>query len=167
MDIVAHALWATAAAKAANRGFATRVKARWFAAWALFPDLFAFAPEVIVALWYRLAGIARTHSRGHHLLDIELYDPSHSLVVFVFAFAFAWLIFRRPVWPLLGWALHVLMDIPTHSARFPTPFLWPISSFRFVGISWRQRWFVILNYAALAVVFLLLWIARRRVRHTG
>jgi len=101
------------------------------------------------------------------VLDIDLYDPSHSLVVFLSVFALTWLIFGRPVWVLLGWALHVLMDIPTHSARYPTPFLWPISSFRIIGIAWYQRWFMLLNYTALAAVFLLLWIARRRVRDAG
>jgi hypothetical protein len=164
MDIFAHALWAVAAAKAVNGNSAPRVKARWFAAWAAFPDLLAFGPEVIVALAYRIAGTAPAHSRGHHVLDIHLYEPGHSLVVFGLVFAVAWLIFRRPVWMLFGWGLHVLMDIPTHSARYPTPFLWPVSSFRLIGIAWYQPWFMALNYTALAVVFLLLWLTRRRVR---
>jgi hypothetical protein len=47
MEIVAHALWATAAGKVANRRMA-KVGIVSFAAWALIPDLFAFAPEVIV-----------------------------------------------------------------------------------------------------------------------
>jgi hypothetical protein len=169
MEIFAHALWATAAGKAANRNGARRVRVAWFAAWAMFPDLFSFAPPVVTALWYRLSGAVHTHARhAHHeavrhgLTDFDLYDLSHSLVVFVPVFAIAWLIWRRPVWELLGWALHILMDIPTHSAHYPTPFLWPVSTYRFVGISWRQWWFMSLNYAVLALVFLLLWMARRR-----
>jgi hypothetical protein len=52
MEIVAHALWATAAGKVANRRMA-KVGIVSFAAWALILDLFAFAPEVIVGLWRR------------------------------------------------------------------------------------------------------------------
>jgi hypothetical protein len=59
------------------------------------------------------------------------------------------------------------MDIPTHSERFPTPFLWPLSSYRIIGISWRQGWFMALDVSALAVVFWLLWRSRRRVRQGG
>jgi membrane-bound metal-dependent hydrolase YbcI (DUF457 family) len=171
VEIVAHALWATAAAEAASRRVATRIRVAWFAAWAMFPDLFAFTPAVIAGLWYRLSGVARIHV--HHSaarrgwLDFDLYEITHSLVVFALVFAVVWLLFRRPVWELLGWALHVLMDIPTHSAHFPTPFLWPLSSYRFVGISWRQWWFMALNYSALAVIFLLLWISRRRSRQVA
>jgi hypothetical protein len=57
MEIVAHALWATAAGKVANRRMA-KVGIVSFAAWALIPDLFAFAPEVIVGLWRRFTGSA-------------------------------------------------------------------------------------------------------------
>jgi membrane-bound metal-dependent hydrolase YbcI (DUF457 family) len=171
MEIVSHALWATAAAQAANGKVATRVRVAWFAGWAAFPDLLAFTPAVIAGLWYRLSGAARI--RAHHSgvrrswLDFDLYEVTHSLVVFALVFAVVWLIFRRPVWELLGWALHVLMDIPTHSSRFPTPFLWPLSSYRIIGISWRQGWFMALDVSALMVVFLLLWRSRRRVRQEG
>lgn len=150
MDIVAHALWATVAAKTVNRNHPARLRVAWFAAWAAFPDVFAFAPDVVTRLW-----------RGHHH-HFGLYELSHSLVVFVPVFALASLLFRRPVWELLGWALHILMDIPTHSAHFPTPFLWPLSSYEFFGVSWRQWWFTAFNYSALALAFLFLWIGRRR-----
>ena len=152
MDIAAHALWATVAAKTANRTHPDLVRVAWCAAWAAFPDLFAFTPEVLTRLWY---------GHRHHF---GLYELSHSLVVFVPVFALASLLFRRPLWEMFGWALHVLMDIPTHSAHFPTPFLWPLSPYEFHGVSWRQWWFTALNYSALAIAFLLLWIDRRRAR---
>lgn len=170
MEIFSHALWASAGAAAANRNSAARVRLVWFAVWAMFPDLFAFTPGVIVGLWHRLSGAAQTHGPHVHnaaARHFDLYEISHSLVVFVPVFAVVWLIFRRPVWELLGWALHILMDIPTHSAHFPTPFLWPLSSYRFIGISWRQGWFMALDCSALALAFLLLWLSRRRVRQAA
>ena len=159
MDIVAHTLWATAAAKAVNRNHPARVSVAWFAAWAAFPDLFSFGPEVVIYLAYRIAGAAELHRHHHHF---HLYELSHSLVVFLPVFALVSLLFRRPVWVMLGWALHVVMDIPTHSAHFPTPFLWPLSSYTISGVSWRQWSFTLINYSALAFAFLLLWIRRRR-----
>lgn len=167
MEILAHTLWATAAAKAVNHKGAARISVGWFAAWAAFPDLFAFVPEVLAALAYRAFAAAPAHPHFHHLLGIDLYAPTHSLAVFAPVFLVVSLILRRPAWNMLGWALHVLMDIPTHSARYPTPFLWPVSSYRIIGIAWRQWWFMALNYAMLAAVFILLQIARRRARCPG
>jgi hypothetical protein len=56
----------------------------------------------------------------------------------------------------LGWALHILIDIPSHAATFyPTPFLFPISNYRFThGISWSNKWFMIINYSLLLLVSL-------------
>jgi hypothetical protein len=39
---------------------------------------------------------------------------------------------------MLGWLLHIAIDIPTHSFRYyATRFLWPVSDFRIDGIAWR------------------------------
>ena len=164
MEIVAHALWATAAAKAAHRK-AARVGAVWLVIWTMFPDLLAFSPDVAVGLWYRLTGSAANHDFHHGggpgWWNVDLYDLGHSLVVFLAVFLVAWALRRRPLWEMLGWALHILLDIPSHSAHFPTPFLWPLSSYFLVGVSWRQWWFMALNYAMLAATFYFLRINRK------
>jgi hypothetical protein len=164
MEVVAHALWATAAAKAVNRTDSLRIRTAWFAFWSVFPDLFAFAPAVAAVLWYRLSGASQVHAHVHHLLGVGLYDLSHSLIVFAPLFAAVCVAFRRPVWCMLGWALHILMDIPTHSAHFPTPFLWPVSCYRFIGVSWWSWQFMALSYTALALVYVSLWKSRRPER---
>ena len=66
-----------------------------------------------------------------------------------------WLVFKRPRYELLGWTLHILIDIPSHSATFyPTPFLWPISDYRFLsGVSWSNPTYMVINYSLLAVVW--------------
>jgi hypothetical protein len=52
----------------------------------------------------------------------------------------------------------IVIDIPTHSlSYYATRFLWPISEFRIDGIAWWTRWFWAATYAALAVVYVLLW----------
>ena len=162
MDIIAHSLWATAIGKTWNRRARTRLRLAWFVFWTMFPDLFSFAPMVVAGLSAKLSGATQIR-HVHSILGIGLYSLSHSFVVFAAAFALVSLVSRRPVWAMLGWALHIAIDIPTHS-RYTTPFLWPVSHYRFTGIGWWERWFIIVNYTALAIVFVVLRIRDRGQR---
>lgn len=175
MDTLAHGLWATAAATAANPRLAKPLRLRWVALWGVLPDLVAFGPRFAVMIWLRYASdtpVAEPHIRpglddGQPLLlrSWDLYQYSHSLVIFAAVFALVWIIRRRPCWVLLAWPLHILIDIPTHTTRFfATPFMWPLSSYQFNGISWGQRWFMILNYGALAASYLYFLVRRLRRR---
>lgn len=202
MDIIAHGLWTAAAAKALNRRRASRVANQeprikwslnvWLATfWGIFPDLFAFTiPFAWIASGIlfgnlHLSDIPRPHqieppTAGTfwviHLAK-QLYNISHSGLVFATAFLLVWLVGRfvlppsfrlqRAPWEMGGWLLHVLIDIPTHSYQFyPTPIFWPISSWKFVyGFSWSVPWFMILNYSALAIVYYLLWRKKKKLPH--
>lgn len=89
------------------------------------------------------------------------YNLTHSLVMFSLVFFAIFIITKNWYWPLLGWAIHILIDIPTHSTRyFPTPFLWPLSSYSFNGISWATPWFMAVNYLSLIVVFILIYLKK-------
>lgn len=78
------------------------------------------------------------------------YNLTHSLVVFALVFGVVYLVRKNIYWPLLAWPLHVLYDIPTHSADFfPTPFLWPLSDFHIHGVSWGQPFIFFPNWIAL------------------
>jgi len=51
-------------------------------------------------------------------------------------------------WPRWGkaWALHILIDIPTHSRQHWAPqFLWPISDVTVDGISWAEFMLAVLR----------------------
>lgn len=164
MDVIAHGLWAAAAASGKRTLAGRRLPVWWMTWWAMFPDLLAFGPSVAMALWLRIAGgpdYARAANRGHfpHAdFGLPLYAASHSLVVFAVVFGLVSAVARRPVLGLLGWLLHILIDIPTHSLRFyATRFLWPIAGWRFDGIAWRTPWFLLCTYGALALVYFLLW----------
>jgi hypothetical protein len=93
-----------------------------------------------------------------------LYQFSHSLVVWAFVFGVVWYFSKRPRYELLGWALHIFIDIPSHAIGFyPTPFLFPLSDYRFpYGVSWGNTWYMITNYTALAFVWIS--IAFRKVK---
>lgn len=187
MDVFSHGLWAGAATKALNLKLKKKNKKllsfRRAVIWGMLPDVFSFAP---VFFWLFYQSFTKGLSPASYpeavpdanepmalrdglpifRLTAYFYNFSHSLIIFFLAFALVYLIFRRPAFEMGGWLLHVLIDIPTHSYRFyPTPFLWPVSGWKFNGFSWGQPWFIVLNYALLATVYYLL--RRRKNKKIG
>ena len=133
----------------------------WSVWWAAFPDVLAFGPMVAASLWLRLAGGAGSvdgHGLPHVHIGLPLYPAGHSPIVFLMVFDITSLLARRSVFEMLGWLLHILIDIPTHSfSYYATRFLWPISDYRIDGIAWWTPWFWAATYAALGVVYFWLW----------
>ncbi len=184
MDILAHGLWTAAAAKAVNKKAKKPLNVWTTTFWGIFPDLFAFGIPFLWMFYNLSTGSVSLADLPHLGRDLEpvpftnlaplqlassLYNISHSLVVFSAVFGLLFIINRKPVWELLGWLLHILIDIPTHSYKFfPTPILWPISSYKFLyGFSWGQEWFQIINYSALVLVYLWLWQSKKKNRVRG
>lgn len=168
MDVLAHTLWTNAGARAVNARAITRgkkglVHVGWAAFWGVFPDFFAFTLPFVIALYSALfRGLSLSAMRGPAAVagggfDIAsfLYQYSHSVVIWAGVFAIVWFFSKRPRYELLGWLLHILIDIPSHAIGFyPTPFLFPLSEYRFpYGISWSNRWYMIINYSALLYVW--------------
>ncbi|MBS3132106.1 hypothetical protein J4212_06745 [Candidatus Woesearchaeota archaeon] len=150
MDIFAHWLWVYAA-------FHKKKYAKMAAFFGVLPDLLSFGLFFVVMLFTGGLDFSR---RGPPPLDaipgwvFSSYNWTHSLVIFSAAFILLCLILKKFYWPLLGWAIHILIDIPTHTSRFfPTPFLWPLSSYSYSGISWAAGWFMMLNYSLLVLAY--------------
>jgi hypothetical protein len=162
MDMVAHGLWTAAAALTANKSAGANIRVGWAVWWGVFPDVLAFGPSVAAGLWLRLAGGANSGSAEGHVLPhvhvgLPLYPAGHSLVVFLLVFGLVSILARHFVFAMLGWLLHILIDIPTHSlSYYATRFLWPISDYRIDGIAWWTPWFWAATYGALGVVYFLL-----------
>jgi hypothetical protein len=168
MDVFAHTLWTSAGARAGNKfskkkGGSFKVNVGWAAFFGIFPDLFAFTIPFLIAVYKAIfMSVSFSAMRDHHGLagsfDIAayLYQFSHSLVVWAFVFGFVCYFSKRPRYELLGWALHILIDVPSHAIGFyPTPFLFPLSDYRFpYGVSWGNTWYMIINYTALAFVWI-------------
>ncbi len=175
MDIFAHTLWTNAAARGANavaekKGKSFHLSVAWTAFWGVFPDLFAFTIPFVFRFYLFLTGSAGVSSFFHRPAVSEesglvndgfdlarnLYQYSHSLVIWAFVFLVVWFFYKRPRFELLGWALHILIDIPSHALSFfPTPFLFPISDYRFpYGVQWSNSWYMMINYTALAIVWI-------------
>jgi hypothetical protein len=157
MEIVAHGLWAAAAAITAKRSTTASIHVGWTVWWAAFPDVLAFGPYVAGAAWLRLAGRLDAGGgldRPPVHIGLPLYPAGHSLIVFLVVYGITSLLARRIVFEMLGWLLHILIDIPTHSfSYYATRFLWPISDYRIDGIAWWTPWFWATTYAALGVVY--------------
>jgi hypothetical protein len=164
MDILSHGLWGGIAFGRTNRrsfGLAF--------AFGILPDLVPFGPFHLGVLF----GLAQRPHFGPEPPDPSLfpeyvhraYSVTHSLVVFLLAFALLWVVFRKPIWESLAWGLHILLDIFTHSFRFfPTPFLWPISDFKVNGWHWGRPEIFIPNVVLLALLYIWFLYRRRRVR---
>ena len=165
MDIVAHALWTMGGAVAVRQRFQSTIRIGWATFWGIFPDLFSFAIPAVVRIWWFASGVTSSllpnAQSGQHFQYVwQLYYFSHSLVVFAMVFGIVWVSAKRPILELLGWGLHILIDIPTHEGMFAPHFLWPFSSYGVSGIRWENHWFQALNYCALGFVCFWMWVQR-------
>jgi hypothetical protein len=119
-----------------------------------------------VKIWRLLTGAAHSLLPDGHGPRFDwvwdVYNASHSALVFAIVFGAVWLILRRPVLEMLGWALHILIDVFTHRGMFAIQFLWPLSAVHVDGARWEAGWLLAANYTALTSVYLLLWIRGRR-----
>ncbi|MBX4215571.1 hypothetical protein KW797_01335 [Candidatus Parcubacteria bacterium] len=163
MDIISHGLWGSIAFGRKNR------RSFWLAfVCGILPDFLAFAPYTIGML---LGMVPRPMAFGEPpnpeafpSYIYQVYNMSHSLVIFALVFLALWLLFRRPIWEFSAWGLHILVDIPTHSTRFfPTPFLWPVSDLHVNGHSWGDPIIFIPN--VLLLFGLYLWFYWIKPRH--
>jgi len=120
--------------------------------------------------------LGNSQSNGAHTLFSQtspiftltktLYAMSHSIVIFLIFFILLSLIFRKYLWVMFGWLVHILIDIPTHenSSEWATPYLWPFFSPASPGIQgWTSSWFTPVNYAMLIIVYVILFFVSKRI----
>lgn len=163
MDIVAHALWGHAVLR--WRGVRS---ARWGLLAGALPDLIFWVPMQLEAwidrgpqalylkhepeLW-RATGPALPET----LVDgyAHYYVYSHSLLCLAAATSLLVLTrWRHWAWGAVPYALHIVMDIPTHE-RFQTVPLYPLADWSMQGIAWDDPRLLIANWAILLPI--LVW----------
>lgn len=180
MDVLAHTLWTNAVFHAK---YSRQRKMRYLAAFfGVVPDLVGFAPLITYLVFtgrFFNAFPGNITPLTHWTVRFaeNAYNYTHSLVIFTIVFVlvaiigmtyryfktkqFSWWVF----WPLLGWALHILIDIPSHRGFYETPFLFPLSEARFShGVSWAHPIFMLINYSSLVIAYIGLIIYQRRKR---
>lgn len=140
-------------------------KRRWFWVeaflWGALPDLIPFTVPVIISLVRRFSFWA---GENPEILEVSvyLYQYTHSLVIFLAIFLLFRLCVKKWYLPMLGWAFHILLDIPLHAPDyFATPFLFPVSSWTLpFGISWATWWVFFPMWIAL--IIWLIWLQKRK-----
>jgi hypothetical protein len=95
---------------------------------------------------------------GHHNIDEKyiniIYNITHSLVIRGIVFGLLRLILKKPIKASFARALHILIDIPTHALScFATPFLRPISNYKFDGIPRSNKIIFIPNIIVLVILY--------------
>ncbi len=179
MDVFAHTLWTNALF---HLKYHKQRRMRYIAAFfGVAPDLVGFAPLFIYLFasgrFFHDSFPFTDQSNWTFGFAEQAYNFTHSLVIFAFTTLLVTAIgnlYRRYkmgdknfwfYWPMLGWALHILIDIPTHPHFYHTPFLFPLSNYQNThGVSWAHPTFMIINYCALATVYIILTIYQRRQR---
>jgi len=170
MDTLSHGLWG-----GITVGRKTK-KSFWLAFFfGIAPDIFSFgllfAQVIFTALFFDGSWAHFGPGDGHPSVPQyvhSLYDLTHSAIVFLPVFFLVWWLGGKPVWEMWGWGFHIALDIFTHSERFfPTPFLWPLSSYTFDGMSWAQPLIFIPNVALLLTFYGLWWWHKRKNRATA
>lgn len=188
MDVFAHTLWTNAVFHLKYRH---QRKMRYLAAFfGVVPDLIGFAPLFIylVASGRFFDGFPFSGPQNWTFSFAEnAYNYTHSLVVFALVFLLVMVIgniyfytrkdtpdtkdnFLRLrngriwfFWPLLGWLLHILIDIPTHPEFYQTPLFFPLSDIRNShGVSWAHPVFMAVNYSLLIMAYIGLWYYQRK-----
>lgn len=162
MDTLSHGLWG-------GLLFGRKSKRDFWAAFAfgVGPDLFSFGIFTGMTALGLVSGLDWSSGPPNPNLVPEyvhqLYNVTHSLLVFAITFGAVWLMRKKPYWPMLAWAFHIVLDIPTHStAFFPTPFLWPIWGYRVNGISWAHPIIFFANWVLLVVGYVFTRYKRRQ-----
>lgn len=155
MDYVSHGFWSYI--------FFHRIKTPLLAVcFGLLPDT---ASWVIYGLYRVFTGGPYGKPVLSHIPDwtYALYNISHSLIVAVSVIFIVSIIARRlPVY-MLAWPIAIVMDLLTHNRDFlPTPFLWPISDWKFPGISWGTWKFTVINYSLIAIAMTLIIVYKRK-----
>lgn len=174
MDTLSHGLWAGAAVMAlARRKPVTRAQLAGAVVMGILPDIaqaipvlgWALTRDDSIAAFMSFA--AATPGReavmppGIEAVSHHLHCMLHSIVIAALATLAAWRL--RPVLlvPFVGWWLHILLDVPTHSeSYYAVPLLYPFTYWGVDGIAWTTPWVLAVNYGGLALAYGLL--ARRR-----
>jgi len=176
MDILAHALWAAVGTTVAARRFRVgRRTAAATVALAVLPDVLHALP---IAAWvvfgegtaaalvdYAVATMGTEPALPATVAAVtdHIHCVTHSAVVASALTLLTWMATRTLWIPLLGWWCHIVIDVFTHSSQFyPSPVLYPFTMRGFDGLAWNTPWFIAVNYASLAVVWVCLLRTRNR-----
>lgn len=150
MDVISHGIWG-------GMLLSKRTPFRLTVVFGMLPDALAFVPYLIPRILAKDYSAILAMPQNYPPWVFIIYNCTHSLVIAGIVFYVLCRI--RLDWGLsfLAWPLHILFDIPTHTAAsFPTKFLFPLSHLHCNGISWRTGYIFLGNWLAIALLYLFL-----------
>lgn len=178
MDVFAHTLWTNALF---HIKYKNQRRLRYLAAFfGVVPDLIGFTPLFVYLIFsgrfFSGEQFPFLETNWTFGFAEQAYNFTHSLVIFAFVFGLVLIIgnvykyHKNKVlykfwffWPMLGWALHILIDIPTHPTFYNTPFLFPLSDYRNThGVSWAHPTFMAINYGLLIVAYIAIYFYQKK-----
>jgi hypothetical protein len=156
MDIYSHFLWTNLTGRATKR---THKVCLWMAVFGFLPDIVAFGYNFStqIAGHINLAAIGGSY----HLnlasvppITFTLSNYSHSFIIFAAVFAVVSIVLNKLYIPLLGWGMHILIDIPTHTiGHFAPPYLFPFHTPLINGIGWSNPYFMLFDFTILFYIY--------------
>lgn len=158
MDVFAHALWGYVV-------FRKRALTKWAVVTSVMPDVLSFGMFMLISLINGNFVPGKPHSMPAYV-DF-MYSVTHSLFIIAVFGVFVYWKYKKYLVLVAAWMMHVTIDIFTHTEQFfPTPFLYPVSSFHVSVISWGNKWFMLANYSALLLVYSIIGFSKlRRKKH--
>lgn len=160
MDYLAHGLWGYIAFNRLKKPF-------YGVLFAVLPDTFSW---VLYFIWRIFNGVEMGRPVLEQIPDwvMFMYGMSHSIIIAALFFGLVYYVVGRIPLYMWGWPLHIAIDVPTHTRAFlPTPFLFPLSDWKFPGFSWGEPWFMILNYVLIVTCLSLIIYKRRKDRRNN
>ena len=149
MDTLSHALW--------GKGlFGYRKYGSYAILFGTLPDLLSFGLYFLYNIIFNFTSLTMGKPAIEEIPNwvFILYDFSHSLIIALLFISVVFIYNKKILFPMLAWPFHIFLDIFTHSTDyFPTPFLWPLSNFRFNGIPWSEPYIWFGNFLCIAFLF--------------
>ena len=149
MDTLSHALW--------GKGlFGYRKYGSFAILFGALPDLLSFGLYFLYNIIFNFTSLTMGKPAIEEIPKwvFILYDFSHSLIIALLFISVVFIYSKKIIFPMLAWPFHILLDIFTHRTDyFPTPFLWPLSNFRFNGIPWSEPYIWFGNFLCIAFLF--------------
>lgn len=128
-------------------------------AFGLLPDLISFSGVMRLEFFKKLLFFKKIPHSFIPSFVFAVYNVTHSLVLWSIVFTIIWFLgFKLLAIAFIGWAVHIVIDIFTHSAQsFPTKIFWPLSDWHYSGFTWSTKKFLLVEYVLLAILYLIFY----------
>jgi len=132
----------------------------WAIALGMLPDLISFSGVFQFEFFKKLLFFKKIPHSFIPDYVFKIYNVTHSLVIWAVAFGIFWLFgWYTTAIVFIGWAVHIVIDIFTHSAQsFPTKIFWPFSNWNYSGFTWSSFKFLAIEYFILALLYLIFYL---------